>query len=149
MSRNRADSRDEQRFHKATPIELTHMVTTPVLEEWVEPGSKWGPEPGSSMLIRDLQTELNDARPAGAGDGAEATCERPCAVYFARGIFVACGKERRLQAGAEHVARRIVNVAIEHVEERGLEIDCGFFADQMGFLPNREVFIPPAKRARR
>ena len=112
-----------------------------MLEEWEEPGSEGGPEPGSSILIRDLQAKLYDARPAGAGDCAEATGQWPCAVYFASGIFVACGKERCLQAGTKDVAGRGIDVPVEHVEERGLEIDGGFFADEMCFLSNSEVFI--------
>src|SRR5579859_2655297 len=113
MSGDRADSGDEQRFHEATPVELTHIEATPVLVEWEEPGPEGGPEPGSSILIRDLQAKLNDARPAGAGDCAEATSERP------RAAWLASSDERGLQAGPKHIAWRIVDVPIEHVEEGG------------------------------
>ena len=118
-----------------------------MLEEWKEPGSEGGPEPGSSILIRDLQAKLNDARPAGAGYCAEATGKRPCAVYLLRGrIYVACRKEGCLQAGTKDVAGRGIDVPVEHVEEGGLEIDGGFFADEMCFLSNSEVFISSTVR---
>ena len=79
------------------------MAATPVLEEWEEPGPEGGPEPGSSILIRDLQTKLNDARSAGAGDGAKSTGERPWTICFARGVLVTGGKERCLQTGSKKV----------------------------------------------
>ena len=142
MSRDRADSGDEQRFHKATPVELTHMVAAPVLEEWEEPGPEGGPEPSSSILIRDLQTKLNDARPAGTGDGAEATSKR------SRAAWLASSDEWALQAGPKDIAWRIVNVPVEHVEEGGLEIKRSLLANQVCFLPNCEVFIFSAKRTR-
>jgi hypothetical protein len=47
MSRHSADSGDEQRFHKATPIELAHLAATPVLEEKIELGPAADPEPSS------------------------------------------------------------------------------------------------------
>jgi hypothetical protein len=111
-----------------------------MLEEWVELGPAGGPEPSSSILIRDLQAKLNDARPAGTGDGAEATRKLARAS-----IGSASWNEWGLQTGPKNVAWGGVDVPVEHVEEGGLEIERSLLADQMRFLSNREVFIFPSE----
>src|SRR5207248_992318 len=103
----------------------------------------------SSLLIRDLQTKLNDPWTARAGDSAKSTSGRTAAIYLLRDrVHVAWRKKRGLQAGTKDVTGRVVNVPVEQIEEGGLEINRGLLANQACFLPNREVFIFSAKGTR-
>ena len=113
-----------------------------MLEERIELGPLGGAEPSSSLLIRDLQTKLNDPWTARAGDGAKSTGGRPGAARLAG------SDEGSLQARSKDVTGRVVNVPVKQVEEGGLEINRGLLANQACFLPNREVFIFSAKGTR-
>ena len=105
-------------------MEKSHLAETePLALPEVVPGQAY------AVLVLDLQAKLNGPRSARIRDSAEATGE------WSRTPRATGGNKRRLQTGTENVAGRRVNVPIEHIEERGTEIDYGLLAKEARFLP--------------
>ena len=114
----------QDRFHEAAPMEKSHLAETePLALPEIVPGQAY------EVLVLDLQAKLNGPRSARIRDSAEATGE------WSRTPRNTGRNKRRLQTRTENVAGRRVNVPIEHIEERGTEIDYGLLAKEARFLP--------------